>query len=200
MSENLKKKSNKRMLVIVSAVLALLLFCGGVGYALAQMSASLTIGGNISFSAQHVYATVSAGTVSGNSSSDSTTDKMTTLTYTADNTSDVDTTSWSNLALHFDDNASPITITFTITNNSTENELNITVGEMGGTYTNAGKVLKIGGEEKTKDAVVKLAKSGESGNSATVTITFSVTDKNKAATISNFTFGLTLANAVEASE
>lgn len=199
MTENLKKKSNKRVAVIVSAVLALLLFCGGIGYTIAQMNASLSIGGNITFTAQHIYATISNGTVSGNSSSDSVTSKMNELNYTAENSSDVDTSSWSGLTLSFDDDASDITITFTITNKSTENKLKITVGDMGGTYSNVDKTLKINGSEKTKDNVVTLDKSGsESGTSATVTITFSITDKNVSARVTNFSFGLTLTNAVEA--
>ena len=198
MSENLKKKSNKRVAIIVSAILALLLFCGGVGYVVAQMNASLTIGGNITFTAKNVYATVSTGTVSGNSSSDSITGKMAELSYTATNTTDVDASSWTGLVLTFNDNAEDVTITFTITNKSTENELNITVGEITGTENNATKTLKIGNEEKSKDDVVKLAKSGESGNSTTVTITFSVTDKNANASVSGFSFALTLENAIEA--
>lgn len=198
MSENLKKKSNKRVAIIVSAILALLLFCGGVGYVVAQMNASLTIGGNITFTAKNVYATVSTGTVSGNSSSDSITGKMAKLSYTATNTTDVDASSWTGLVLTFNDNAEDVTITFTITNESTENELNITVGKITGTENNATKTLKIGNEEKDKNAVVKLAKSGESGNSTTVTITFSVTDKNANASVSGFGFALTLENAIEA--
>lgn len=198
MSENLKKKSNKRVAIIVSAILALLLFCGGVGYVVAQMNASLTIGGNITFTAKNVYANVSTGTVSGNSSSDSITGKMAELSYTATNTTDVDASSWTGLVLTFNDNAEDVTITFTITNKSTENELNITVGEITGTENNATKTLKIGNEEKDKNAVVKLAKSGESGNSTTVTITFSVTDKNANASVSGFGFALTLENAIEA--
>ena len=198
MSENLKKKSNKRVAIIVSAILALLLFCGGVGYVVAQMNASLTIGGNITFTAKNVYATVSTGTVSGNSSSDSITGKMAELSYTATNTTDVDASSWTGLVLTFNDNAEDVTITFTITNKSTENELNITVGEITGTENDATKTLKIGNEEKSKDDVVKLAKSGESGNSTTVTITFSVTDKNANASASGSSFALTLENAIEA--
>ncbi len=199
MPENLKKKSNKRVVIIVSAILALLLFCGGIGYAVAQMTASLSIGGNISFSAQHVYATVSTGSVTGNSSSDNVSGKMLELNFNANNSSNVDVSSWTGLTLSFDDDAKDVTISFTITNNSTENELEITVGDMGGTYTNVTKSLKIDGTEKTKDNVVKLAKSGsETGTSATVTITFSVSNKNISATVSNFSFALTLANAVEA--
>lgn len=199
MTENLKNKSNKRVAVIVSAILALLLFCGGIGYAIAQMSASLSIGGNITFSARHIYATISQGTVSGNSSSDSVTGKMNELNYTAENSSDVDISSWSGLTLSFDDDANDITITFTIVNKSTENNLNITVGDMGGAYSNVDKTLKINGTEKTKGAVVTLDKSGsESETSATITITFSITDKNVSARVTDFTFGLTLTNAVEA--
>ena len=82
----------------------------------------VNIGGSVSFNATNVYAKVS-GNISGAETGNKT---FSTLTYSASETTG-DESDWTNLALHFDSDASPILIEITVENLSTDRELQVSL-------------------------------------------------------------------------
>lgn len=194
--ENKKKKRSIRQVVLCLALTALILICGGVGYALAQLSALLNIGGEVSFSANNVYATILDGAISGGTLADAD-NKLKNVVFDANDSSGTSTTAlatWSNLDIDFNQNGDDVSISFKVSNYHTEKNLKIAVGTIGGTYTNVSQIITIGGAIKNSDEYVILAMDGAH---VEVIITFSIIDKNKSASITNFSFNFNLTNTTD---
>lgn len=194
--ENKREKRSVKQVVLCLALTALILICGGVGYVLAQLSALLNIGGEVSFSANNVYATIFDGTVSGGTLANSE-NKLKNVVFDANDSSDVSTTSlatWSNLDIDFNQNGDDVSISFKVLNYHTEKNLKLSVGTIGGTYTNVSQTITIGGSIKDSDEYVILAMNGAH---VEVIITFGIIDKNKSAKIENFSFNFNLTNTTD---
>lgn len=188
-----KYPTKKRMAMsVVFWVAMFILFSSMMGVAVwATMYRTLNLSGNISFTATDVYATVSAGTVNGETLTDSA-NKLQAVTLSAnasEDTTEAKFPTWTGLVLTFPENGSDVTITFTITNKSTVRDMKVTLGVTTGTLTNATMKVTFDGEEVTKKTVTK--NNGETE----VVVTFSVTDKNIDASITGFTIPLTFEKA-----
>lgn len=193
------KQKNKKVAIIITAIVLLILVCCGVGYTLAQITITINIGGNISFNAGHVYATVSDGAITGGLLEDSA-NKLKTLTYdvTGEEVSTEDINSWSGLSILFDENGSDITLSFKVTNNSAEKDLILTIGAISGNYNNVGKTITVNNVAKNENDTISIAKkSDEDTSSENIAITFSITNKNLNANVTNFGFSFTLTNSTE---
>lgn len=194
--ENKKGKRSIKQVVLCLALTTLILICGGVGYALAQLSALFNIGGEVSFNANNVYATILDGAVSGGTLADAD-NKLKNVVFDANDSSGTSTTAlatWSNLDIDFNQNGDDVSISFKVSNYHTEKNLKLSVGTIGGTYTNVSQAITIGGATKNSDEYVVLAMDGAH---VEVVITFSIIDKNKSASIKNFSFKFNLTNTTD---
>lgn len=191
--ENKKKKRSMKHVALCLALTALLLICGGVGYVLAQLSAILNIGGQVSFNANNVYATIFDGAVSGGTLANAES-KLKNVVFDMNDTSSASTTAlatWSDLDIDFNQNGDDVAISFKVSNNHTEKNLKLSVGTIGGTPNNVSQTLTVNGTTKSSDEYVVLATDGAY---VKVVITFSVIDKNQSASIDDFSFNFNLEN------
>lgn len=188
--ENKKKKSLKK--VAVGLGLALMLFVGsGIGYVSALIRASLKLGGNVSFDATNVYATIFDGAISGGTL-ETAEDKLQNIVFDMNDSSLSSSTvldTWKNLIISFNKTAEDVTISFKVSNNHTEKNLKFIVGISDGTFTNVNRKITINNEEKSENDSVVLAKNGAFAN---VVITFAIKDKNQSAAITDFSFDFDL--------
>ena len=191
-----KYPTKKRMAMsVVFWVAMFILFSSMMGVAVwAAMNRTLNLSGNISFTATDVYATVSAGTVNGGTLTDSA-NKLQAVTFSAnasEDTTEAKLPTWTNLVLTFPADGSDVTITFTITNKSTVNDMKVTLGATAGTLTNATMKVTFDGTVATAETPKTVTKNN---GKTTVVVTFSVTDKNLDASITGFSIPMTLAKA-----
>ncbi len=184
----MKQMTKKKFIssIVAYAFLFVLLSCL-VGYgAWAILNANFNLGGNISFEANNVLATISAGQVSGGTLTDEES-KLQQITIDLNNNGQTAMQTWSGLDLHFNDNADDVTITFTITNNHTEKALLVEVGEITGTKTNADVSVTADGGSASS---VVIAPS----DNAQFVVTFSVSDKSQSASITGFSIPISMEN------
>ena len=160
------------------ALVACLLIVG----VFAVSPATVQMGGNISFTASDVMATIN-GSVSGVSPA------VTLETITFDATDTEATESWANKNLTFASKTSQITFDITITNDSLERAFtvaftgpdqadmtNVTVGEV--KYVEAATWGEgTGAENLTGPVTIDKATNAESKNSITIRVTFDITNK-----------------------
>ena len=187
----MKQMTKKKFIssIVAYAFLFVLLSCL-VGYgAWAILNANFNLGGNISFEANNVLATISAGQVSGGTLTDEES-KLQQITIDLNNNGQTAMQTWSGLDLHFNDNADDVTITFTITNNHTEKALLVEVGEITGTKTNADVSVTADGGSASS---VVIAPS----DNAQFVVTFSVSDKSQSASITGFSIPISMENYEE---
>lgn len=178
----MKKEMTKKKFILSITAYAVLfvLFSCLVGYgAWAIMNASFRLGGNISFVANNVMATISAGQVSGGTLTDADS-KLKQITINTTDNGQTAMATWSGLDLQFPENGADVTISFTVTNNHTEKDLLVEVGEMTGTKTNADMTITADGGSANSVVIAK------NNDSAEYVVTFNVTDKTKSASITNF--------------
>ncbi len=189
----MKQMTKKKFIssIVGYAFLFVLLSCL-VGYgAWAILNANFNLGGNISFEANNILATISAGQVSGGTLTDSAS-KLQAITINTTDNGQTAMQTWNNLDLHFNDNGDDVTITFTITNNHTEKALLVEVGEITGTKTNA--TVSVTADGESAESVVIPANSG-TPSSVEYVVTFSVTEKDKSASITGFSIPISMENA-----
>ena len=198
---NTRKKLIVSLSILSLTIVAAIVSIVGV---FALINTNINFGGNITFSATNIYATVSEGIINdGTISNDG---KMQAITYDADNDGSATVTTWSNLNLSFPENGDDVVIKFNITNHSTQDKLRLTIGDITGTCNNAtmgvvitegktGVTTMIPDEEVgTTSAVIEKAVAGTPATeySAEVVITFHVTNRNYDASITNFSIPINL--------
>lgn len=191
-----KYPTKKRMAMsVVFWVAMFILFSSMMGVAVwAAMNRTLNLSGNISFTATDVYATVSAGTVNGGTLTDSA-NKLQAVTLSAnasEDTTEAKFPTWTNLVLTFPADGSDVTITFTITNLSTVRDMKVTLGKTTETLTNATMKVTFDGVAASTSSPKTVTKNN---GTTEVVVTFSVTNKNIDASITNFNIPLTFAKA-----
>ena len=165
----------------------------------AVKTADFKVGGNISFTATGINATISQGALSDTGSwvtSSDANEKMKEIVLNTDKTTaqiEQEFLSWQNLDFLFNEAGDDVTITFSITNNSTNADeyVAVIVNVSGGTMTNA-----------TANINTSSATLASNGGSQEFVITFSVTDKTANASLTGFeiVFDMELVTPVEASE
>ena len=153
----------------------------------------MTIGGNITYTADGIVATVSQGVLGGSSSDVS--GKMQSFSI-AKNTSLDDTATqratWQGLVLAFDENGTEVTIKFTIKNDHDTKDLSVSITvNAGSDVENATiQVQKDGGA--LANSVSDTLSHGATGN---YTISFKVTDVDFDAHINSFAIAVALTQA-----
>ncbi len=153
---------------------------------MAVNQATVNMGGSISFTATDVYAHVT-GSIANDTSNPSNLD----VTYSAEETTD-DPTVWNDLSLAFDSQATPIEVTITVENLSSQNTLRVNLNDtLSSTIGNLEKVVKNDGEAYTNQTDITLQPSGQENDSTTFTITMSIIDKNTSLT-ADFDYELNL--------
>jgi len=181
--------SNKAKLVSVIAafVLVITLLIGGV---FAAQTATVNLGGTITFQAKDVQATISAATVSNGTVTDAAS-KMQQVVLDANNDGATAIATWSGLDITFDDSGDDVTIVFTITNDHGEKALIVTTTQTDGTTDNATMTTTVtGGTGTVASNTIAV------GESAEYTVTFHITDQNTSASITGFNLaiGMTMAS------
>ena len=205
---NTRKKLIVSLSILSLTIVAAIVSIVGV---FALINTSINFGGNITFSATNIYATVSEGIINNGAISND--GKMQAITYDADNDGSATVTTWSNLNLSFPENGDDVVIKFNVTNHSTQDKLRVFIDELEGTCNNATMSVEITngrpGVRATKlnqskdgdfaycgeaTALIDEATEGESATeySAEVVVTFHIIDKNYDASISNFNIPITL--------
>lgn len=171
----------KLLITVASSCLVIAMLMVGVW---ALKNVSFSVGGDISFTATGINATISKGTLAGGSwftSADADTKMQEVVLNTNKTQAEVasEFASWQGLNLLFNENGEDVTISFTIKNNSTtaNDAISVFVSVGGGTMKNATASIN-------KSAVVIAPDTTE-----TFEITFSVTDTTANASLMGFQIG-----------
>ncbi len=185
MSLKMKLVSCVSAFIIVASLMLISVF--------AATNVTLNIGGNVTFQAVGVQATISQGVVANGTVADSAS-KMQAVTIDSENDGATALATWSGLELSFNEDGDPMTITFDITNNHTERDLEVTITNSIGTASNATMSVTSTSDDPVS-AIVIPAKTSDVANSETITITFSVQDPDLSASIEGFTVGVEMTNS-----
>ena len=187
---NVRRKS---FLIICNILLALLLLVTtAVTITLAVSRFNMNIGGNISFQSTDVQVSVSQGSIAnGTVAGDN---KMQAFSVTPEDDGKTGKATWSGLEINFD-GLEDVTITFTVTNNHTENNVKMTLGTTSTQSNNMTMKATIDGQQKS--SVIIPANANSNDNTVECEITFHITDNKKSANIQNFAISCDLENTDE---
>ncbi len=145
------------------------------------------MGGSITFNADDVYARVT-GSVADAQVAPAGLD----VTYSAYET-EGNPTAWESLDLEFDSQATPIVISITVENLSTERSLTVNLTDaLTSSVPNLGKALQRDNGAYTSGSNITLDPKDNGTSTTTFTITLSVTDKNQSLTNAQFDYDLNL--------
>ena len=145
------------------------------------------MGGSITFNADDVYARVT-----GNVTKAQVAPEGLDVTYSAYETTG-NPTAWESLDLEFDSYATPIVISITVENLSTERSLTVNLTDaLTSSVPNLGKALQRDNGTYTSGSNITLDPNGNATDTTTFTITLSVTDKNQSLTNAQFDYDLNL--------
>ena len=181
---NVKRKS---FLIVCNVLLALLLLLTtAVTITLAVQQFNMNVGGNITFNATEVQATISAGQVENGTVADSAS-KMQQIVLTPGTDGATEKATWTGLVITFD-GLDDVTISFTVTNNHTEKDLQMTLATQSTTAKNMTMTATVDGTVATASPVTIPANADSADNSVECVITFHLTDNTKSASITNFAF------------
>lgn len=181
MSFKIKLISTVSAFILVLSLLAVGVF--------AAQSATVNLGGTITFQAKDVQATISAATVSGATLTDAE-NKLQAIVLDAENDGSEEIATWAGLVLAFDNSGDDATIKFTITNDHPEKALTVTTTQVNGTVDNATMtVTQTGGTGTVENNSIAV------GGSAEYTVTFHIENQNASASITGFSLaiGMTMA-------
>ena len=181
---NVKRKS---FLIVCNVLLALLLLLTtAVTITLAVQQFNMNVGGNITFNATEVQATISAGQVENGTVADSAS-KMQQIVLTPGTDGATEKATWTGLVITFD-GLNDVTISFTVTNDHTEKDLQMTLATQSTTANNMTMTATVDGTDVATASPVTIGKSGSADNSVDCVITFHLSNNTKSASITNFAF------------
>lgn len=176
----------KLVSVIVAFVIIVSLLMVGV---YAATNVTLNIGGNVSFTATSVNALIS-GSVVGTASNPSTPLELDDISLSADTTDGAVTMppSWQNVNLTYGDNGSPITITITIENRSSDRGIDVTLAD-------SSSISNVTIIRECDSSPINVSHNKDIGGGETVTYTFELTlnSRNNPAS-GTFSLGFNLQN------
>ena len=145
------------------------------------------MGGSITFNADDVYARVTGSVTKAQVEPE-----VLDVTYSAYETIG-NPTAWESLDLEFDSYATPIVISITVENLSTERSLTVNLTDaLTSSVPNLGKALQRDSGAYTSGTNIPLDPNGNDTDTTTFTITLSVTDKNQSLTNAQFDYDLNL--------
>ena len=181
---NVKRKS---FLIVCNVLLALLLLLTtAVTITLAIQQFNMNVGGNITFNATEVQATISKGVVANGTVEDAES-KMQQIVLTPGKNGATEKATWTGLVITFD-GLNDVTISFTVTNNHTEKDLQMTLATQSTTAKNMTMTATVDGTVATASPVTIPANADSADNSVDCVITFHIDDNTKSASITNFAF------------
>ncbi len=157
---------------------------------MAVPNVTLNIGGNVTFEATDVQATISNGILANGTLTDSES-KMQEVVLDATHDGAEELATWSGLELAFNKSGEDMTITFSITNNHPEKDMFVEVTPSIGTQTNATMTVT----STSSDPISGITIPAD-GESETFTVTFHVESKNSSASIENFAINIALSSEV----
>lgn len=194
----MERKDKKKVMSSFARIFFAFLFVSSwavLGVALAISSAKVDIGGKITFQATDVQVTVSNATFANFKTNPNGT-KCIGFTTNASTTAQPDISSWAGLDLAWLDTGADATITYTITNKDAGGEsISVTFGAITGlTGTNSTMTVSVKNDTAAAETLTATGKAFTlaANKAITVTLTFKVTDHNKAATISSFGVPITM--------
>ena len=145
------------------------------------------MGGSITFNADDVYARVT-----GNVAKAQVAPEELGVTYSATGTTG-NPTAWESLDLEFDSYATPIVISITVENLSTERSLTVNlIDALTSSAPNLGKALQRDNSTYTSGTNITLDPKDNGTSTTTFTITLSVADRNQSLTNAQFDYDLNL--------
>ncbi len=145
------------------------------------------MGGSITFNADDVYARVTGSVVNAQVAPEGLD-----VTYSAYETTG-NPTAWESLDLEFDSYATPIVISITVENLSTERSLTVNLTDaLTSSVPNLGKTLQRDSNTYSSGTNIPLDPNGNATDTTTFTITLSVADKNQSLTNAQFDYDLNL--------
>ena len=150
---------------------------------MAVPTVTLNIGGNISFTATDLQVTISQGVLANGTLEDSA-NKMQGVKIDAYDDGAEELATWTNLNLTFNESGEDMTITFTITNNSTVDDIRATVTVDQGTTDNA----TVSVTTPSSSSAIIPANDG----SQQFVVTFHIDNRNDSASIENFEINIDL--------
>ena len=186
-----QKIKNKSVMIVCNILLTLLLLITtAVSVTLAIKKFDMNIGGNISFQATDVQATISQGiltngTVAGEN-------KMQEIVHSPTTDGTKEKATWQNLEITFD-GLEDVTISFSVTNNHTESNLKMALETSYTQMNNMTMQAKI----DVKTNTIISANDGSSDNSVDCQIVFHIKDPTKSASIQGFSLNYTFENTDE---
>ena len=188
-----QKIKNKSVMIVCNILLTLLLLITtAVSVTLAIKKFDMNIGGNISFQATDVQATISQGILTNGTVAGENKMQEIVLSPTTDGTTEKAT--WQNLEITFD-GLEDVTISFSVTNNHTESNLKMALETSYTQMNNMTMQAKIDGNVKTNTII--SANDGSSDNSVDCQIVFHIEDPTKSASIQGFSLNYTFENTDE---
>ena len=149
----------------------------------ASSTITLQMGGNVSFTATDLQVTISNGVLANGKLEDSA-NKMQGVKIDAYNDGATELATWTNLNLSFNESGEDMTITFTITNNSTVDDIQATVTVNQGTAVNATVSVTT---PTTSPTIIS-----KNNGSQQFVVTFHVNDRNNPASITGFEIDIDL--------
>lgn len=150
----------------------------------ASSTITLQMGGNVSFTATDLQVTISNG-VLANGTLEESANKMQGVKIDAYNDGAEELATWTNLNLTFNESGEDMTITFTITNNSTVDDIQATVTVNQGTAVNATVSVTT---PTTSPTVISRGDGSQQ-----FVVTFHVENRNNPASITGFQIDIDLA-------
>lgn len=188
-----QKIKNKSVMIVCNILLTLLLLITtAVSVTLAIKKFDMNIGGNISYQATDVQATISQGILTNGTVAGENKMQEIVLSPTTDGTTEKAT--WQNLEITFD-GLEDVTISFSVTNNHTESNLKMALETSYTQMNNMTMQAKIDGNVKTNTII--SANDGSSDNSVDCQIVFHIKDPTKSASIQGFSLNYTFENTDE---
>ena len=189
-----KKYKRKSILIVCNILLTLLLLLTtAVTITLAIQQFNMNVGGNITFNATDVQATISAGQVANGTVADSA-NKMHEITITPENDGATEKATWENLEITFD-GLDDVIISFTVTNNHTESNLKMSLETSSINAENMTISTKIDNSNKTSVVIPKQAEGND--NKVDCQIIFHVESNLTSANIEGFSIEYTFENTEE---
>lgn len=171
----MKTKDRKKIFGIITRCAVALLFIVSTaifGITMAQKKSEVNLGGNISFTATNIYATIT-----GNVNNSKTSTDLDTINFVADTPENFKApASWSSMSLTFPSKTSTITITINIKNNSNNHPLWLTFNDtMNASKKNTEIVRTIG---STTCATFEGKEKIEAGETKIIKIALAIENKN----------------------
>ena len=186
-----KKKS---LLIVCNVLLTLLLILTtAVTITLAVQQFNMNIGGNITFNATDVQATISAGQISNGTVADST-NKMQQIVLTPENDGALEKATWEGLEITFN-GLDDVIISFTVTNNHTESNLEMSLVTRYIQITNMTISTRINNSSKTSVIIPKQAEGND--NQVECEIIFHIESNLTSASIEGFSIEYAFENTEE---